>query len=470
MASEPYEPPESIMLGQFLGLDTVTAEERLAIGDLSIARNIYLDDVGKMRARQGFARDNVSSHHSARRVGGRAFVVRDGVLGVLDLITGFAPLATVGTDPLSYVEIDGTVYVSSVSFSAKVSPLNAITPWGVTGDPGQWISPVMTPTDTLGAVAGRQFVKPPLAAIIEHYKGRMYLAVGKVLWATELYLYDHVDRMRNFVQFESTITMVRAVENGFYVGTETGLYFLSGTLAEGLRRVSVVDAGVVPGSDTVIPARKTNPGERQAPMPEGTLPIFLTTDGVCIGRDNGDVLNLTEGRVRLPKMTSAAAFHRDEPGASIYVVTDIGGTAWAVNTRTGAVTEYENYTFNSFTRLGNSYLGAASDGLYVLAGPDDAGTEIAVRVRTGLMRFGGNRLSRLKAIYVTARSIVPMRLTVETATGTTYVYAITPVAMRTTKLHVGKGMRATQFLLDWTCSALDLDIVELVPLIVRRRV
>ena len=32
----------------------------------------------------------------------------------------------------------------------------------------------------------------------ELYKGRIYLAAGPVVWATELYLYDLVDKNRNY--------------------------------------------------------------------------------------------------------------------------------------------------------------------------------------------------------------------------------------------------------------------------------
>ena len=49
---------------------------------------------------------------------------------------------------------------------------------------------------------------------------------------------------------------------------------------------------------------------------------------------------------------------------------DIDGalTTWAMNTRTGAVSEYSNFEFNSFARIGNKYIGASTSGVYELLG------------------------------------------------------------------------------------------------------
>lgn len=470
MASAPAEAPESIMLQAFNGLRNNIAEERLAVGDLSIARNIDIDDVGQLRVRPGFERHETDACHSFKEIAGRHFGVVDGVLGTFALDRTFTPIATVGDDPLSYFAVGDSVYVSSISYSAVISSTNVPSPWGIAGDAGEWFSPVMTPTDTLGEVAGRQLSAPPLSAIIETYRGRGYLAVGNVLWITELYLYDKIDRTRGYVQFEHTITMVVAVGDGVYVGTTKGLYFLQGAFAEGMKYGTIFESPVMPGSVAMVPTSKVHPSARQQPIPEGDSPVFTTQAGICVGLDGGTVYNLTHDRVTLPALTGGAAVYRDDPGRSIYVFADEGGTAWAMNTRTGAVTEYENYTFASFMPLGAGYLGAAADGLYSLAAATDDGVDIALRARSGLMRFGGPRLSRLKAAYITARSGAELLLTIETGEGVEYVYDVASRVMRTMKVHMGKGMRATQFLFELTGSDLDLDMLELLPLVVQRRV
>lgn len=80
-----------------------------------------------------------------------------------------------------------------------------------------------------------------------------------------------------------------------------------------------------------------------------------------------------------------------------------GFTAWNMNTRTGAVTEYDNFEFNSFIGMGSQYIGASSLGLYELQGETDDGDDIIARIKGGFMQFGGPRLSRLKSAYIAAR-------------------------------------------------------------------
>lgn len=161
---------------------------------------------------------------------------------------------------------------------------------------------------------------------------------------------------------------------------------------------------------------------------------------------------------------SAAHIH---PGGSY--------STWAVNTRTGAVTEYDNFTFNSFARQGARWLGASSDGLYQLDGPDDDGANIVARLKSGTLAFGGSQATSLKGIYLGMRVNDDARdflLRIETGGGKTLIYKLQPKNMATTKVNIAKGLR-TRYLsfelitpgADW-----DLDVVEFVPIISNRRI
>ena len=470
MASRPPDAPESIIIERFLGLNNVRTLERLAVGELSIARNVVIDDVEQMRVRDGYTAVDSGNWHSFCNIAGRALVVRNDVLGLLEAGPTFFPLATVGSDLLSYTSVGDTIYASSISWSGQISPTNIVSPWGANDDPGQWISPVKTPTATMGAISGRQLVAPPLASLVEEHRGRIYLAVGNVLWVTELYLYSQVDLHRNFIQFEHAITLLYSHRGGLLVGTTEKIYFLPGTFSEGMRMSTVMDAGAIPGSLTLIPAPKVHPQAGQQPVPGGELPVFLSTLGICTVLENGDVHNLTDGRVQFSNLTRAAALHRDDPGDSQYVVADAGGQTWSLNTRRKALTQFESYSFTGFGVVDGDYYGCAANGLYRLDGADDAGTPIAARARSGLMRFGGPRLSRLKGTYITARSGAGLQMAIETGEGTRYEYAVTTREMRTMRIHMGKGMRATHFLYDVTGNDLELDMLEFVPVVVQRRV
>lgn len=335
MASRPAdEPPESIVLAAFAGIRNTVSEERLSTADLSAAVNVDIDDAGQLRRRRGFESRSNANYHSLREIAGRHFVVKDGILGTINPALTHTPLVAVGPDPLCYTRVGDVVFFSSRSASGKVVG-DVVQPWGVTGGDGQWISPVQTPTETLGLVAGKMLTAPPLATEIDYYKGRIYLAAGRWLWGTELYLYDLVDRTRNFVPFQDDITMLRAVEDGLYVGTTAQLLFLSGVMSDGLKMTVVVDSPVIAGSAVDVPLSKVHPQARQGPVPEGDAPVFLTAAGICLGLDGGQVYNLTDGRVVFPPAQRAAALYREDQGANAYVaVADSGGSPNA-NARIG---------------------------------------------------------------------------------------------------------------------------------------
>lgn len=335
MASAPPGLPESIVIGQFNGIRNTVSEERLVQGDLSAATNIDLDDVGQARRRRGYSRKDAAAHHSLCNIAGRTFVVREGELGTLDPAYNFTSLGEVGPGPLSYTAVGDVAYFSSEVASGKVVG-GAVLPWGQHGGAGEWISPVIRPTETLGAISGRMLSRPPAATEIEHYKGRIYLGHEKVLWATELYLYDLIDKNRNYMQFPHDITMVRAVGDGLYVGTTAQLLFLSGTLSKGMPMQIVMDVPVIKGSAVTVPYSKAHPQARTGQAtPEGNGPMFMTANGICLGLDGGTVYNLTQDRVVFPGAQSAAALCRFDGGATSYVavVDSAGGTS--ANTRIG---------------------------------------------------------------------------------------------------------------------------------------
>lgn len=92
----------------------------------------------------------------------------------------------------------------------------------------------------------------------------------------------------------------------------------------------------------------------------------------------------------------------DEPGALMALLAELldnvsfavridTGTAqfsgYTVNLRNAAVTEYDNFNFNSFALVGGKAYGANEAGIFCLEGEDDAGAPIDAFVRTGILNF-----------------------------------------------------------------------------------
>lgn len=334
MASRPPDAPETIVVGQYAGIRNTVSRERLQPDDLAAAVNVDIDDVGQARRRRGYVKRLAGDFHSAVTIAGQVLGVRDGWLGQIFPDWTFQAVVEVGPEALSYTNVGSDIYYSSLTASGKIVGGTRF-PWGMEVSPGQWLSPVITPTDTLGEIAGKMLGAPPMAQELEHYKGRIYLAAGKLLWATELFQYDHVDKTRNYIPFEDDITMVAAVTDGLYVGTTAHLFFLDGTLSEGFARSTVMAGGVIRGSRVSVPTSRVHPEARTRPTPEDDGPVFMTTRGVCAGMANGEVFNITQDRMVFPAAQRAAALYREDQGANSYLaVTDSGGTPEA-NARIG---------------------------------------------------------------------------------------------------------------------------------------
>jgi hypothetical protein len=74
--------------------------------------------------------------------------------------------------------------------------------------------------------------------------------------------------------------------------------------------------------------------------------------------------------------------------------------AVSVNITNRGVSEYINYQFNSQTYFNGKYIGANSSGVFDLTGDDDAGTDIAAKIRTGLDDLGSYHLKRAWGLYL----------------------------------------------------------------------
>jgi len=152
--------------------------------------------------------------------------------------------------------------------------------------------------------------------------------------------------------------------------------------------------------------------------------------------------------------------------SAAFVAPDGGVTAWATNTQTNATTEYTNFNFNSFAKIGSKYLAASSDGLYELNGDDDDGDDIVSVIRSGMLQFNSTKLAGIAGAYIAMRGEGEYILRLIAGDGRTYDYGVNTVSGRTTKVKTGKGLRARYFAFELIGRGedFDLDTLEFVPL------
>lgn len=313
MAVNPEETQDSITLGQFDGLRNTVGESRLGPTDLAKAENIDLDDAKQARRRRGYTKVASGNFHSLKTIEGRTLAVRDEAL--VEVLPDYSLknlFAGAGPRRLSYTSVAGTIFFSSPVVSGKIMPDDTVTGWG--NPLTEWHSPVVNPTPTLPDLNGKLLGPPPLASHIALYNGRIYLAEGNVLWATELYLFDYVDQTRGFMQFESDITGVAAVADGLYVGTATAVWFLQGAFGA-MQRTRMSPEGMIEGTLTEVPMEALsleNPGIGHANM-------FMSPSGICVGLMSGVCYSLTRSKYALPAATSGAATYRYADGTNQFV-------------------------------------------------------------------------------------------------------------------------------------------------------
>lgn len=159
---------------------------------------------------------------------------------------------------------------------------------------------------------------------------------------------------------------------------------------------------------------------------------------------------------------------------ALYISPSGFATAWAVNTRTNAITEYTNFTgFASFAPMGLRYLAAGPAGIYTLDGDTDNGTDIIAKLRTGYAQLNSTKMSGIKGCYLAIRGQGQIYIKIITGDGKERVYqAFTQPGLTNTKVSVGKGIR-TRYIaweLKTTGQDFDLDSLEFVPMLSDRRV
>lgn len=341
---DPNAPPPTLIFTKFDGIKNTIGAERLTPQELERAINVDLDDAGQLRRRRGYRKVDTNPHHSLFTADdGAVYGVRAGVLGRIYPDYSFAALESRHVDPLWYTQIGPDIYYSSRSRSGIITQgvTDTISAWGSLTD--LWLSPVVNPTATLPAIGGTYLGAPKLSTCHAYWNGRIYLGSGREVWATELYRYKFRDKTRNYWTFEADITMIGAVTDGLYVGTEEGVWFVGGPSYDTRKRQRVMDSGVVPGSLAYVPAELANPP--QIPLSADTEAkvsiLFLTSQGYCGGQDSGVCYNFTENKVVFPRATRAAAMFRRQDGVNQYIaVTENGGTPSA-NTRLGDYVDAE---------------------------------------------------------------------------------------------------------------------------------
>lgn len=161
-----------------------------------------------------------------------------------------------------------------------------------------------TATDTYvptGGALGPQYVgsglgRPPIGTQIHVWAGIVLVADGNVLWSTRPLQPELCDLTQDFVQLPHPITLVYGVNEGVFVGTTEGMYFLVGTAFGDLKSQSIASGPVTLGSMVEFDLSYLSKDVRPSGVDQGALCLIDSAVHLLFG---GRVVALTAGRYRM---------------------------------------------------------------------------------------------------------------------------------------------------------------------------
>lgn len=315
---------------------------------------------------------------------------------------------------------------------------------------------------------------PPVGQLVAYYKGRMFVAVGAVLYMSEPFAHELFD-LRNYIELDDTITLLAPLEDrpgkldGMFVGTEKSCGVLAGSGPDDFQYVTKAEYGAIPGTTVYVDGALVADGATGAQP----LPMWLSTQGVCTGMPMLEIANQTRGRYDMVTTGNGAAVFMSEHIRYV-AVCDTATVAMRSDSR--AVTTYTNYGFNSFARFNQEYLGAGDGGIYALTGDTDAGTQIDATVRLGITDFGSAFVKSVERLYVGYWATADMLMRASTDDVVTVEYPMPAMnssgVIHGSRVKLGKGLSARywQFEVRNTEGGnFMIDVLDAVPLGRQRR-
>lgn len=145
-------------------------------------------------------------------------------------------------------------------------------------------------------------------------------------------------------------------------------------------------------------------------------------------------------------MTMVVGLAAPSFGATVLSAVASHFRTWVMNTRNRAVTEYTNFPFNSFARIGDRLFAAGPDGICEIAEQgDDAGTAIDAIARTGALNFGTLLAKRVPRAYTSLETTGDMEFHTITGADGVRAYLLpwnNTTAVQQRRIPIGRGPKS----------------------------
>jgi hypothetical protein len=199
-----------------------------------------------------------------------------------------------------------------------------------------------------------------------------------------------------------------------------------------------------------------------------TLPIFTFV---------GKTINTGTVSESVPVLTISAYAHGpllhtlDETLPLLQIVANLvqqstSFRCYVLNTENSAITEYDNFPFNSFCTFKGKHLAAGSNGITLLEGNKDNSTDIKAYLNVGNNDFDLPNIKKVTDAYLSMKGDGSYYLTVTSDDGTPHDYLLTATVgdrIKNLKTNVGKGKKGRYFELELSnIAGADFELYDMV--------
>lgn len=375
---------------------------------LAEAVNVDIDESGRITRCKGFTpTERTEASHSIFEGGGVCLYVSGSCLYRLNSDYSRTELRNDLTlnAQMSYVTVADTIFYSNDYQTGKYENSTNVA----------WAAGAHVGVDT-----DREFTAPRAGKHHCLYRGRIYYAIGSILYHTEPGAYSWVDEAEDFIPLEGAIRMVKSVNNGIFVGTERGTIFLQGEgPAENFLVVPVDNDKVLEYSAVQIDGSEFNL--------TGNHVIWASSRGILRGNSDGQVQIITEDRLSFPSIDIGYGFYANgryilniARGYTSYL-TIRANLKYQFNDRTGrtgALSQQTRLTFNSACMFNGVSLAAGSTGISILdSGSLYGSTPISAHIKTHTDDFGTYRNKHIRKMIISGEGSGEMLLTTNNKDG-----------------------------------------------------
>lgn len=269
--------------------------KKTGVQDLAVAVNCNVDSTGRIGRRKGFASTiRTENIHSMWCDGGACLFVTGTSLCELSPDYRYSAVATVTQGAaVSYFRLKNRSYWMNGYEKGYVE--NQVNNAWVKGT---YVGPETT----------RQFEGPPLGHMIAYGFGYVFIAQGPSIWHSEPFNLNAFDLSRNFLPFEDRIAMLRPLPGGgVWVSTGKDIHFLPGLNPRETGPLKTADYPAIEGTCAEVDLSLIGSGEMT-----GIGAIWTSTEGICVGNSQGQMMNLTRRRISYPRSIFGAGICFDD--------------------------------------------------------------------------------------------------------------------------------------------------------------